>query len=61
MALVLWIFLGIVGAGTVMGVHALAADLAGGALAIAALVAITRMVIRRAADAGAPADPSVSR
>ena len=61
MALALWIVLGIIGAGTVVAVHALAADLAGGAVATGALVAITRSVISRAGDAGAPADPFVSR
>jgi hypothetical protein len=61
MALALWIVLGLIGAGTVMAVHALAADLAGGAVAIAALVVIIRSVISRAADAGTPADPSVTR
>ena len=61
MALALWIVLGVIGAGTVIAVHAVAADLAGGAVAIGALVAIIRSVIRRAGDAGVPADPSVSR
>jgi hypothetical protein len=61
MALALWIVLGLIGAGTVMAVHAVAADVAGGAVAIGALVAIIRSVIRLAGDAGAPADPSVSR
>jgi hypothetical protein len=61
MALALWIVLGLIGAGTVMAVHAVAADVAGGAVAIGALVPIIRSVIRRAGDAGAPADPSVSR
>jgi hypothetical protein len=61
MALALWIVVGLIGAGTVMAVHAVAADLAGGAVAIGALVAIIRSVIRRAGDAGVPPDPSVSR
>jgi hypothetical protein len=61
MALALWIVVGLIGAGTVMGVHAVAADLAGGAVAIGALVAIIRSVIMRAGDAGAPPDASVSR
>lgn len=61
MALALWIILGLIGAGTVMAAHALAADLAGGAVAIGALVAIIRSVISRAGDAAAPGDPSVSR
>ena len=61
MALALWIVLGLIGAGTVMAGHAFAVDLAGGALAIGALVAIIRSVIRQAGDAGAPADPFVSR
>jgi hypothetical protein len=44
-----------------MAFHAIAADLAGGAVAIGALVVIIRSVISRAGDAGAPPGPSVSR
>jgi hypothetical protein len=61
MALALWIVVGLIGAGTVMAVHAVAADLAGGAVAIGALVVIIRSVIMRAGDAGVPPDASVSR
>jgi hypothetical protein len=61
MALALWIVVGLIGAGTVMAFHAVAADLAGGAVAIGALVVIIRSVISRAGDAGAPPGPSVSR
>jgi hypothetical protein len=61
MALALWIVVGLIGAGTVMAVHAVAADLAGGAVAIGALVVIIRSVIMSAGDAGVPPDASVSR
>jgi hypothetical protein len=60
MALALSIALGILGAATVMVVHNVAGDILGGALAIGALIALTRSVIRLAGDAGAPGDAQVS-
>jgi hypothetical protein len=60
MALALSIALGILGAATVMVAHSVAGDIVGGALAIGALIALTRSVIRLAGDAGAPSDAQVS-
>jgi hypothetical protein len=60
MALVLSITLGILGAVAVVAFHSVMADALGGLLAIAALVVVTRSVIRLAGEAGTPRDASVS-
>ena len=52
MKIVLWISLAVAGACAVVLLHSVAADVLGGAVAIAALVGITRSVIRLAGDAG---------
>jgi hypothetical protein len=54
------ICLGAAGACAVLLLGSVAADVVGGAVAIGALVAITRSVIRLAGDAGTPRDASVS-
>jgi hypothetical protein len=61
MPLVLWIGLGVAGACAVVLVGSVVADVIGGALAIGALVAITRSVIGLAGDAGSPRETPVSR
>jgi hypothetical protein len=61
MPLVLWIGLGVAGACAVVLVGSVVADGIGGALAIGALVAITRSVIGLAGDAGSPRETPVSR
>jgi hypothetical protein len=60
MRLVLWIGLGVAGACAVVALHSVAADAVAGAVAIGALVAIIRSVIRLAGEAGTPRDTSVS-
>ena len=61
MPLVIWIGLGVAGACAVVLVGSVVADVIGGALAIGALVAITRSVIGLAGDAGSPRETPVSR
>lgn len=60
MGIVLWIGLGVAGACAVVLLDSVVADLLGGAVAIGALVAITRSVIELAGDAGSPHDPRIS-
>jgi hypothetical protein len=60
MRLVLSIGLGAAGAAAVVFLHSVAGDVLGGAVAIAALVAITRSVIRLAGEAGTPRDAPLS-
>jgi hypothetical protein len=60
MRIVLSISLAVAGACAVVLLHSVAADVVGGAVAIGALVGITRSVIRLAGDAGTPLDTSVS-
>jgi hypothetical protein len=52
--------LGAAGAGAVVLLHSVAGDVVGGVVAISALVAITRSVIRLAGEAGTPRDTSIS-
>lgn len=61
MGLVLWIGLGIAGACALVLMDSVVADILGGAVAIGALVVITRSVIELAGDPGSPAEGSVSR
>jgi hypothetical protein len=60
MGLVLWIGLGAAGACAVVFLGSVVADALGGAVAVGALVAITRSVIGRAGEAGTPRERSVS-
>jgi hypothetical protein len=60
MGLVLLIGLGVAGACAVVVLHSVAADAVAGAVAIGALVAIIRSVIRLAGEAGTPGDSPVS-
>ena len=52
MRIVLWISLAVAGACAVVLLHSVVADVVGGAVAIGAMVGITRLVIRLAGDAG---------
>ena len=60
MRIVLSISLVAAGACAVVLLHSVVADVVGGAVAIGALIAITRSVIRLAGDAGTPRDAPVS-
>jgi hypothetical protein len=60
MRIVLSISLVAAGACAVVLLHSVVADVVGGAVAIGALIGITRSVIRLAADAGTPRDAPVS-
>ena len=60
MGLVLWIGLGVAGACAVGFFDSVVGDALGGAVAIGALVAITRSVIGLAGEAGTPRDTTVS-
>jgi hypothetical protein len=56
MTLLLSVGVGIASAVAVVIFHSIAADVAGGALAVAALVAVTWSAIRLAGDIGTPDD-----
>ncbi len=60
MRIVLSISLVAAGACAVVVLHSVVADVVGGAVAIGALIGITRSVIRLAGDAGTPRDAPVS-
>ena len=59
MGLVLWIGLGVAGACAIVLLDSVVADILGGAVAIGALVAITRSVIELAGEAGSHGDQQV--
>lgn len=60
MRIVFSISLAAAGACAVVLLHSVVADVVGGAVAIGALIGITRSIIRLAGDAGTPRDAPVS-